>query len=204
MTGHGGDEFLKFRDWEEISSRDIGNALQQMWEQKRYKRVLFVSETCQAATLQNEFYSPNIIAAGCSKKDQNSYSYNHDSNLGVALIDRFTYFSLKYLESLTTESTKSLYDFFSSFTFSQLQSDLEYRDDLFDASINEAQLIDFISSSSYIFCLNDSIRLEGTAQEETYRDGNPPWSIDGVHKQDGNIFIEYLRYGMLLLSGISL
>ena len=36
MTGHGGDEFLKFQDTEEISSHDIADAFQQMWEKKRY------------------------------------------------------------------------------------------------------------------------------------------------------------------------
>jgi phosphatidylinositol glycan class K len=35
MTGHGGDEFLKFQDSEEISSHDIADAFQQMFEKKR-------------------------------------------------------------------------------------------------------------------------------------------------------------------------
>lgn len=36
MTGHGGNEFLKFQDAEEISSFDLGDAFEQMWEKKRY------------------------------------------------------------------------------------------------------------------------------------------------------------------------
>jgi hypothetical protein len=35
MTGHGGDEFLKFQDQEEISAFDIADAFQQMHTQKR-------------------------------------------------------------------------------------------------------------------------------------------------------------------------
>lgn len=35
MTGHGGDEFLKFQDAEEISSYDIADAFGQMHEKKR-------------------------------------------------------------------------------------------------------------------------------------------------------------------------
>lgn len=35
MTGHGGDEFLKFQDNEEISAFDIADAFQQMHTQKR-------------------------------------------------------------------------------------------------------------------------------------------------------------------------
>lgn len=36
MTGHGGDEFLKFQDQEEISAFDIADAFQQMHTQKRW------------------------------------------------------------------------------------------------------------------------------------------------------------------------
>lgn len=36
LTGHGGNEFLKFQDAEEISAFDIADAFEQMWEKKRY------------------------------------------------------------------------------------------------------------------------------------------------------------------------
>jgi GPI-anchor transamidase subunit K len=51
MTGHGGDEFLKFQDSEEISSRDIADSIAQMWEKRRYNEILFMVDTCQAGTL---------------------------------------------------------------------------------------------------------------------------------------------------------
>lgn len=35
MTGHGGDEFLKFQDNEEISAFDVADAVEQMHEKKR-------------------------------------------------------------------------------------------------------------------------------------------------------------------------
>ena len=35
MTGHGGNEFLKFQDAEEISAFDLADAFEQMWEKKR-------------------------------------------------------------------------------------------------------------------------------------------------------------------------
>ncbi len=35
MTGHGGDEFLKFQDHEEISAYDLADAIEQMWQKKR-------------------------------------------------------------------------------------------------------------------------------------------------------------------------
>jgi glycosylphosphatidylinositol transamidase (GPIT) subunit GPI8 len=35
MTGHGGNEFLKFQDNEEISAFDIADAFEQMYQKKR-------------------------------------------------------------------------------------------------------------------------------------------------------------------------
>lgn len=76
MTGHGGDEFLKFQDQEEISAFDLADAFQQMWTKRRYNELFFMVDTCQANTLYTKMYSPNIIATGCSEKDENSYSVN--------------------------------------------------------------------------------------------------------------------------------
>jgi glycosylphosphatidylinositol transamidase (GPIT) subunit GPI8 len=39
MTGHGGDEFLKFQDTEEISAFDIADAFETMWQKKRYVQL---------------------------------------------------------------------------------------------------------------------------------------------------------------------
>ncbi|KAK0855663.1 glycosylphosphatidylinositol anchor biosynthesis [Friedmanniomyces endolithicus] len=60
MTGHGGDSFLKFQDAEEISSHDLADAFEQMYEKKRYHELLFMIDTCQANTMYTEFYSPGI------------------------------------------------------------------------------------------------------------------------------------------------
>ena len=35
MTGHGGNEFLKFQDNEEISAFDIADAFEQMYQKRR-------------------------------------------------------------------------------------------------------------------------------------------------------------------------
>ena len=43
MTGHGGNEFLKFQDNEEISAFDVADAFEQMWQKKRSILTLFPS-----------------------------------------------------------------------------------------------------------------------------------------------------------------
>ncbi len=74
MTGHGGNEFLKFQDNEEVSAFDIADAIEQMWEKRRYNRLLYVIDTCQANTLYTKLYSPNVISTGSSSIGENSYS----------------------------------------------------------------------------------------------------------------------------------
>ncbi|PHT54330.1 GPI-anchor transamidase [Capsicum baccatum] len=51
MTGHDGDEFLKFQDSEELQSHDLSDAVKQMKEKRRFKELLIMVDTCQAATL---------------------------------------------------------------------------------------------------------------------------------------------------------
>jgi glycosylphosphatidylinositol transamidase (GPIT) subunit GPI8 len=47
LTGHGGDGFLKFNDYEEVSSHDIADAVEQMHQQRRYNEMLLIVDTCQ-------------------------------------------------------------------------------------------------------------------------------------------------------------
>ena len=90
MTGHGGDEFLKFQDSTEITSQDFSDAFEEMYQKKRYKSILFIGDTCQANTLGNAIRSPNILSIGSSLLGENSYSWGSDDNVGLSLTDRFT------------------------------------------------------------------------------------------------------------------
>ncbi|KAI9847573.1 MAG: glycosylphosphatidylinositol anchor biosynthesis [Sclerophora amabilis] len=133
MTGHGGNEFLKFQDAEEISAFDIADAFEQMWEKRRYHEMLFMIDTCQANTMYSKFYSPNIIATGSSEIDQSSYSHHADNDVGVAVIDRYTYYNLDFLETHIREpgSKMSLGDLFDSYDESKIHSHPGVRWDLF-------------------------------------------------------------------------
>ncbi|TCD61736.1 glycosylphosphatidylinositol anchor biosynthesis, partial [Steccherinum ochraceum] len=104
MTGHGGNEFLKFQDDEEISAFDIADAFEQMWQKKRYNEILFMIDTCQANTMYSKFYSPNILATGSSELDEKSYSFENDNDLGIAVIDSFTHYVLQFMENINKTS----------------------------------------------------------------------------------------------------
>jgi phosphatidylinositol glycan class K len=100
LTGHGGDGFLKFQDFEEMNGHDIADALAQMWEKKRYNEIMLMVETCQAASMYRELKSPNIVALASSLTGQSSYSHHADNEIGVAVIDRLTYHTLKFMENV--------------------------------------------------------------------------------------------------------
>ncbi|KAI9867602.1 MAG: glycosylphosphatidylinositol anchor biosynthesis [Trichoglossum hirsutum] len=133
MTGHGGNEFLKFQDAEEISAFDLADAFEQMWEKKRYHEMLFMIDTCQANTMYSKLYSPNIIATGSSAIDQSSYSHHADNDVGVAVIDRYTYYNLDFLETHIREpgSKMTLGDLFDSYDEDKIHSTPGIRWDLF-------------------------------------------------------------------------
>ena len=137
ISGHGGDGFLKFQDNEEISDIELADAFQQMWEKKRYNQILFMIDTCQAASMYKKHYSPNIVSIASSQVGQDSFSvrtsehfsrncryrnpkkhflffqHHHDTAIGVYVIDRYTYYALEFLERITQTSKKTLKDLVS-------------------------------------------------------------------------------------------
>ncbi|KAK9137603.1 hypothetical protein Sjap_008197 [Stephania japonica] len=82
MTRHGGDEFLKFQDSEELQSHDLADAVKQMKEKHPFKELLVMVDTCQAATLFNQ--------------------------VGVSVVDHFTFYTLAFFERLNTYSNASV------------------------------------------------------------------------------------------------
>ncbi|CAI2173620.1 11076_t:CDS:2 [Funneliformis geosporum] len=146
MTGHGGNEFLKFQDAEEISSFDLADAFEQMWEKRRYHEVLFMIDTCQANTMYSQIYSPNILATGSSKLGENSYSHHMDTDIGVAVIDRYTYYNLEFLEKVDMQSKATLQDLFNSYNPTLIHSTPGVRSDLFRRPLDKVLVTDFFGS----------------------------------------------------------
>lgn len=146
MTGHGGNEFLKFQDAEEISAWDIADAFEQMHEKKRYNEIFFMIDTCQANTMYTKFYSPNILACGSSELDESSYSHHSDVEIGVAVIDRFTYFNLEFAEKIDKNSTLTLQDLFDYYSLEKIHSHAGVRTDLFKRDPKDVLITDFLGN----------------------------------------------------------
>ncbi|KAJ6793916.1 putative GPI-anchor transamidase [Iris pallida] len=146
MTGHGGDEFLKFQDNEELQSHDLADAVKQMKEKHRFKELLIMVDTCQAATLFSQLNSPGVLAIGSSMKGENSYSHHLDSDIGVSVVDRFTFYTLAFFEKLNMYSNASLSSLFNSYNPSMLMSTAYYRMDLYQRPLNEVPVTHFFGS----------------------------------------------------------
>ncbi|KAF5740505.1 GPI-anchor transamidase family protein [Tripterygium wilfordii] len=146
MTGHGGDEFLKFQDSEELQSHDLADAVKQMKEKRRFKELLIMVDTCQAATLFNQLHSPGVLAIGSSMKGENSYSHHLDPDIGVSVVDRFTYYTLAFFEKLNMYNNASLSSLFSSYNPNTLMSTAYYRTDLYQRQLEEVPVTNFFGS----------------------------------------------------------
>ncbi|PYH96685.1 cell division control protein 45 [Aspergillus ellipticus CBS 707.79] len=171
MTGHGGDQFLKFQDSEEIGAWDLADAFGQMWEKKRYHELLFMIDTCQANTMYTHFYSPNIVATGSSALDQSSYSHHADNDVGVAVIDRWTYYVLEFLETQVTSANSKLNlgDLLDSYDESKIHSQPGVRWDLFPGGEQEGRLrtvVDFFGNVQNVEVENLNATDPGSLMED--------------------------------------
>jgi hypothetical protein len=73
-AGHGGDQFLKFQDADELSAHDLADALAHMRQRGRYRELLLMVDTCQAATLFDHITAPGVVAIGSARRGENSYA----------------------------------------------------------------------------------------------------------------------------------
>lgn len=146
LTGHGGDGFLKFQDSEEVTSQELADAVEQMWQKRRYHEIFFMIDTCQAASLYEKFYSPNILSVASSLVGEDSLSHHVDPAIGVYIIDRYTYYALDFLERVEPDSTKTMGEFLAVCPKRVCISTVGVRKDLFSRDPHKVLITDFFGS----------------------------------------------------------
>ena len=117
---------------------------------RRDNELFFMIDTCQANTMYSKIYSPNVLATGSSKKDQNSYSHNTDFDLGIAMIDRFTNHVLEYMEHVNKTSEKTMQDLFDGYDVAAIHSDPGVRTDLYPRDPTQVRITDFFGGVSQV------------------------------------------------------
>jgi phosphatidylinositol glycan class K len=115
--------------------------------------------------MYSKFYSPNILATGSSEIDQSSYSHHADNDVGVAVIDRYTYYNLEFLETQVTTPTSKLTmgELFDSYDSAKIHSDAGIRYDLFEGGEERARsrlVMDFFGNVQ-------NVELQGEGRNET-------------------------------------
>ena len=158
MSGHGGDEFFKFRDYEELNTADFVSLFDQMFERKRYKEILFIVDTCQAETLGATISAPNITFVGSSHRGENSYGYQWSEQLHAGLNDRFSFQLMEYLRTnldisgITRKHQKraALKDLLGYFNPHFLHSNVYVKSTRTYASHLDLYLMDFFTASFVI------------------------------------------------------
>lgn len=159
MTGHGGDGFLKFQDSEEITNIELADAFQQMWVKRRYNEIFFMIDTCQAASMFQKFYSPNILSVASSLVGEDSLSHHVDPAIGVYIIDRYTYYALEFLERVTPDSKKTMGEFLKVCPKRVCISTVGTRTDLFRRNPDMVPITDFFGSVRKIEISNNPVNL---------------------------------------------
>ncbi|MES1916695.1 MAG: hypothetical protein MHM6MM_008492 [Cercozoa sp. M6MM] len=165
MTGHGGEEFLKFHDKEELQSADLAHALTQMKHYQRFRELLFVADTCQAESLYRQFSVPGVVAIGSSRTGENSYSYKHDDGLGLSVVDRFTSFSLRFFERSGGDA--SIQQWVDSLTFSNLKSHVSHQSTL-TRPLSQVPLSDFFAATSEMHLLPTPEANDGDVEDDDF------------------------------------
>ncbi|XP_054278897.1 putative GPI-anchor transamidase [Macrosteles quadrilineatus] len=173
LTGHGGDGFLKFQDNEEVTSQELADALEQMWQKRRYHEIFFMIDTCQAASMYEKFYSPNILAVASSLVGEDSLSHHVDPAIGVYIIDRYTYYALAFLEKVHPDSAKTMGEFLAVCPKRVCISTVGVRKDLFARDPHTVPITDFFGALRPVEFISTDNSINLTIPEKFERKQQP-------------------------------
>ncbi|KAF9605967.1 hypothetical protein IFM89_021293 [Coptis chinensis] len=79
-------------------------------------------------------------------KGENSYSHHLYSDVGVSVVDRFTFYTLAFFERLNTYINASLSSLFNSYHPSALMSTTYYRTNLYQRPLDAVPVTNFFGS----------------------------------------------------------
>lgn len=59
-----------------MTAQDVSNLMDKLYEEKKFRKALFIAETCQAFTMFDKITTPNVMALGTSLIDESAYSHH--------------------------------------------------------------------------------------------------------------------------------
>uniref|UniRef100_A0AC35TIR8 GPI-anchor transamidase n=1 Tax=Rhabditophanes sp. KR3021 TaxID=114890 RepID=A0AC35TIR8_9BILA len=162
LTGHGGVDFIKFQDNEELTSQDLADAIETMYQKRKFNELLVISDTCHAASLYSKINTPNVLATSSSLTDEESYSHSVDHQIGVYVVDRYAHYISLFLKEKVTnlEGNATMNDFFEACSFEQCMSHVGVRTDLYEKDITRVKATDFFGSKKIFTSFTDEMIIE--------------------------------------------
>lgn len=162
FTGHGGDGFFKFQDREELLAEDLADTVAAMAARGRFRELLIVFDTCQAGSMAGGLRTPGVLAVASARRGESSYSYTTDDSVGLAVVDRFTYHTVAYLDALKgrardASTARTVFgsavartrmdQFVDHFSPAFTVSHVDTRADLLNRSLSQVLLADFFANT---------------------------------------------------------
>ncbi|GKY96915.1 hypothetical protein MPSEU_000650400 [Mayamaea pseudoterrestris] len=148
LTGHGGNQFFKFQDVEEITSQQLARAVAGMHERSKYQEVLIVADTCQAYTIADHMaHVPNVTIIASSLRGESSYAHHVDGDLGLSVTERYTAAMVEYLKAMPEHLQVSLQQgLVDQYPFSVQRAHIGATDASAVRKLDEAMVSDFFAN----------------------------------------------------------
>lgn len=146
LTGHGGDQFFKFQDFEEIMAAQLADVIRFMQQNGKFRELLVVADTCQAFTLGDTMGDiPNVTMIGSSLKGENSYAHHSDEVLGLSVTEKYTYALSDYIarHGLGMSLQQGMVD---PYSYAAQRAHVGYRDDGAIRKIDQVRMADFFAN----------------------------------------------------------
>ena len=90
LTGHGGEEFLKFRNAEELRAVEFAEIIETMKRVNGFDEMLVILDTCQADTFFRHVRTDGVVTLASSMVGEYAKSEVYDEVLGVPVCDLFS------------------------------------------------------------------------------------------------------------------
>jgi len=146
ITGHGGENFMKFRDHEQILGEDFADAIEEMHRMDRFKELLVVVDTCKASTFCQYIATPNVICLGSSMRGENSYSAHINREIGNSLVDQLSYGIFQFLRKLSRGSSVTLQQMFDHLSQVTKSSTPSIETFGFERSLRKVKVLEFFGN----------------------------------------------------------
>lgn len=108
LTGHGGDEFLKFREVDQIKAKEFAEIISDMKRILKFDELLIILDTCEALSMFKYISTDGVTVIASSEIRQKSLSTHYDSEYNIPLSDMFTFTMCDLIRKMSPSS--SLYE----------------------------------------------------------------------------------------------